>query len=418
MMDENIDNPNRTDVSPFWDRSEPVNAVPVVGDQGLPPKRTFFFKFLIASIVLFVLAGAFAAYQVYSKRNLVSNDKILFAVDSSLFADSGKTKNFQFSVSNQNTSSLLDVSVEMVYERGKSVDGSLDKVRKEFYFGDMSANSILATTTEITFFGEEGDIRNVNLTLSYHVSGSGGTYNKFSDNSVKISAPLVTLDLTGPESVINDNEFILEAKIKNVAQNDFVPSVVSFELPTGFVLKRSASSTSQTRFDLDSLTLGDEKTFQIKGSFKNSLNESRTFRVYVSAKSDQGEGSQYASSRHEVSITPTPVTVDGIIKVESREVKSASVDKPYNLDIRINNNGQNAIDDIVVNITYDKKTSVWSGSSTQELKRILPGTSYTISLNPDQITSKKDYKIEVFGKDKGTFDTAQLYSGVFTVFAY
>ena len=57
-------------------------------------------------------------------------------------------------------------------------------------------------------------MRNINLTMSYKVAGSGGVYNKVSSGSVKISAPLVTIDLTGPSSVINENEFILEAKVK------------------------------------------------------------------------------------------------------------------------------------------------------------------------------------------------------------
>ena len=201
-----------------------------------------------------------------------------------------------------------------------------------------------------------------------------------------------------------------------MAQNDFVPSVINFELPTGFVLKRNASSTNQTHVELDNLTLGDEKTFQIRGNFKNSVGEQRTFRVYVSAKSDQGEGAQYASARHEMSIIDTPVSVDGIIKVESREVRTASIDKPYVLDLKVNNKGNNAIDDITVNVTVDKKTLSWN-SNIEELKRLNPNTFYTITLDPNQTNTKKDYKIEVFGKEKGTFDTVLLYTGVFTVFA-
>jgi hypothetical protein len=410
-------NDNRTDVSPFWDRGQELKDAALAGEVAEAPKRkSLFFKFLVASLVVFVLSGAYAAYQVYSKRNLVSNDKIIFNLDSALFADSGRSKDFQFSVSNQNDLPLLDVKVEVVYERGKSISGSLDTVRQNFSFGDVAAKSLLSTSTPITFFGEEGDMRNINLTMSYKVAGSGGVYNKVSSGSVKISAPLVTIDLTGPSSVINENEFILEAKVKNVAQNDFVPSVINFELPTGFVLKRNASSTNQTHVELDNLTLGDEKTFQIRGNFKNSVGESRTFRVYVSAKSDQGEGAQYASARHEVSIIDTPVSVDGVIKVESREVRTASIDKPYVLDLKVNNKGNNAIDDITVNVTVDKKTLSWN-SNIEELKRLNPNTSYTITLDPNQTNTKKDYKIEVFGKEKGTFDTVLLYTGVFTVFA-
>lgn len=416
-METPINGENRTDISPFWDRTEELNNPPVGGEVSavaVPKRKTLFFKFLLASIVLFILAGVYAAYQVYSKRNQIDADKIVLNIDSALFADSGKTKDFKFSISNQNELPLRNVVVEMSYERGRSVGGSLDGVRIPFNFGELSASSIVATSSPIVMFGEEGDIRNVKLVMSYDVAGSNATYNKTLSQNVNIAAPLVTLEITGPTQIINENEFVLNAKIKNVAQNDFVPSVFTFELPTGFVLKRNASSTSQTRIEIDALALGEEKTFQIKGNFKNSIGTARTFRVYASAKADVGEGAQYASARHEMLIVETPITIEPIIKVEQRAEQYASLGKPYILEIKVLNKGEYAIDDLIINVTADKKLRVYD-NSIPELKRLNPNTSYTIILDPETIASKKDFKIEVYGKEKGSFETVLLYTGTSSV---
>jgi hypothetical protein len=413
-METPINDENRTDISPFWDRTEEINnRGNAVGDEVVPAeikKKSLFLKFLIGSIILFVLAGAYAAYQVYSKRNQVDAEKIILTIDSALFVDSGKIKDFNFSVSNQNELPLRNVKAELTYERGRSVNGSLDTGRAEFYFGDIEASTLLATSSPMIMFGEEGDIRNVKIVMSYDLSGSNATYNKSIAASVKIAAPLVTLEISGPTQIINDNEFVLTAKIKNVAQNEFVPSVFSFELPTGFVIKRVASSTSQTRIDIDALALGEEKTFQIRGNFKDSVGTARTFRIYASAKADIGEGSQYASARHEMVIVDTPIAINPTIKVEQRDEQYASVGKPYTLEINVANKSDYAIDDIVVNLTVDKKVTVYDGN-IPELKRLNPNTSYKIILDPITISSKKDYKIEVYGKEKGSFDTVLLYTG-------
>lgn len=404
---------NRTDISPFWDRTEELNKVPVGGEvQQVEVKRkSLFFKFLIVSLIVFVLAGAFAAYQVYSKRNQVDAEKIVLTIDSALFVDSGKIKDFNFSVSNQNSLPLKNVKAELTYERGRSVNGSIDTARADFNFGDVDASTLLATSSPIIMFGEEGDIRNIKIVMSYELAGSNAVYNKSIAASVKIAAPLVTLEISGPTQIINDNEFVLTAKIKNVAQNEFVPSVFSFELPAGFVLKRVASSTSQTRIEIDTLALGEEKTFQIRGNFKDSVGTARTFRVYASAKADMGEGSQYASARHEMVIIDTPISVVPVIKVEQREEQYASMGKPYTLELGILNKGEYAIDDMIVNLTVDKKVTVYDGNNVPELKRLNPNTSYKIVLDPVTISSKKDYKIEVYGKQKGSFDTVLLYTG-------
>lgn len=408
---------NRTEVSPFWERTEELNnQASMVGGNITPEpkKKSLIFKFLIGSLVLFTLAGAYAGYQVYSKRNQVNSDKIVMSLDSSLFADSGKNKDFQFSISNQNDLPLLGVTVDMVYERGRSVNGSIDTVRKNFVFGDVAASSLIATTTNMMMFGQEGDMRNIKIVMSYQVSGGSASYNKSASDNIKISAPLVTLELSGPSQIINENEFVLTAKIKNVAQNDFVPSIINFELPTGFVLKRNASSTNQTNIDLDALALGEERTFQIKGNFKNSTGESRTFRVYASAKADQGEGSQYASANQEVSIIDTPVTIEGVVRVESRVQKTASLGKPFVYDIKITNKGVNALDDIVVNVTTGGKTLTYD-NKIEELKRINPNSSYTITMEERLISAKVDYKVEVYGKEKGSFDTGLIYTGTLSV---
>lgn len=408
---------NRTDISPFWDRTEELNRVPIPGEQQPVEvkRKSLFFKFLIVSLVVFTLAGAFAAYQVYSKRNQVDAEKIVLTIDSALFVDSGKIKDFNFSVSNQNGLPLKNVKAELTYERGRSVNGSIDTARADFNFGDVDASTLLATSSPIIMFGEEGDIRNIKIVMSYELAGSNAVYNKSIAASVKIAAPLVTLEISGPTQIINDNEFVLTAKIKNVAQNEFVPSIFSFELPTGFVLKRVASSTSQTRIEIDSLALGEEKTFQIKGNFKDSVGTARTFRVYASAKADIGEGSQYASARHEMVIVDTPVSIVPVIKVEEREQQYASMGKPYTLELGVLNKGEYAIDDMIVNLTVDKKLTVYDGNNVPELKRLNPNTSYKIVLDPITISSKKDYKIEVYGKQKGSFDTVLLYTGITSV---
>ena len=85
------------------------------GDSNMPrpkikEKRTFWYKFLIFSIIFFIFAVAVSAFVFYKGGNLISSENVEIVVNGPVSVGAGEEMSYQVSILNRNNVALLGAS--------------------------------------------------------------------------------------------------------------------------------------------------------------------------------------------------------------------------------------------------------------------------------------------------------------------
>ena len=400
-----------------WDHLHDSNSqqsnVNMVGSKNR--KHSFFFKFFLVAVIILICAFLYAGVQYFMKSNSVSGEKINITTNLPDYTDPGSESTTTITITNDNKTPLENVVLRINYKKGINPNGDPDVVYKDFDIGSLIANSATSTDVSLVFFGQEGEVRTFNAELAYKVAGSNAVFAKSYTKNLTINAPLVTLNIDAFDTIIADHEFTVNIRVKNVGQEKFTPSILTIEVPAGFVIKRAASSTpgsGLTEFKLDNLALGAETSFKVTGYFKNALGQTKNFRGYVSAQKDGGTGASFATVQHQMIIVQEPVDVSYKLKVNNQDVNSATNGVPVDVAMIVNNSSENAIDNISVLIKtntgesfkFDEKTN-----QTDGLLRLTPNAKQDIYFTLTKlVTPKTIMSIEIYGKMRGSLDTVLL----------
>lgn len=381
---------------------------PVGGGDGsqeeVKKKKSFFFIFFILAFVVFFIAMIFAIWQWSSSKNAISTTNIAISPTLIEYAPSGEILNQNLSVSNNNAVAIDNVVVAVDYVRGQDYQGNQDRVRNEYRFGTLAPGAYIATTTPFVFFGQEGDTRAVSYEMTYTVAGSNTTFSKAPvKKNVTISAPAVTLTVTGADQIIDNHEYAFTIAVRNVNQENFTPSILTVEVPTGFKIGVTGGMTGAPNvFKIDTLPIGTEKTFAIVGKFENAVNAQRYFRIYLSTQKGNEVGNTFANAEKAVSILPEPVAVT---------LSPLQNTTPLQAEAVVTNNSNAAIDNVVVTMKSSTGEEFTLNSTTHpDLMRLAPNSSARLRFNPTNVTSgSMRYSIKVYGVQRNlSFDTVLL----------
>lgn len=374
-------------------------------------KKSLLFKFLMLSIIAMVLALLYGTFQYFSKNNQVSGDKIGITTDISDYVDGGVVSTSTVYITNKNQIILENVRIKVDYKKGISPTGDSDMIYIEQSVGSVGVASGTSISIPLVFYGQEGDSRNINIEMLYKISGSNAEFSKLLTKTVSIKAPLVTLNIDAANNVIADHEVTLTARLKNVGQDNFTPSVLSIEVPAGFVVKKS-TSTDPTKFRINSLFLGQELSFSVTGYFKNSIGQVKTFRSYVSTQKGDTVGSSFATAQHEISIINEPVQSTYILKVNNQVSANAVNGLPADIELTLANKSDNALDNLTIYIKTNRNEQLMYDENKKDtywLQRVIPGSQNTIFFTLQNLVSPTTtMSVEVYGKMRGSTATVLL----------
>jgi hypothetical protein len=380
-------------------------------------KRSIFFWFFIFGFVLLVCAAGFLAYQNYFSKNKVSTEKITFSTDIANTSESGERKLFNINVGNANNVSIQDVKIKLNYQKGFTRNGTAEVVNADFVLGEMIPNSYLATSTPFFVVGKEGDIRKIKMIMSYKVAGSNAEFTKSFEKDIKIISPSISLKIEGDNNIIDNNQTVFTFKIKNLAIKDFSKSILIVEVPPGMSIKKEDSSENvKTKFDINNLKIGEEKSFSVTGFFKNSLGETKNIRAYMAIKNeDESIGATYADQVFEMNIIQSPINYTYKIKAGNTYAESFKIGKENLLELSLKNMSENNIDEISLFLENEKtKNRInFNKNNIENLQRLMPDTEEKIEVKMDDlIVGENSYKLEIYGKRRGDTKTSLLRNDV------
>lgn len=367
-------------------------------------RKSIFFKIFIGGIVAVLLALLYVGVEYYMGKNTISQDKIVLNLNIDDNVKGGQSGVMNFSILNNNSLPLLDARVTIKIQKGFSKDGVVDQDVKVFDFGNIDSKVYAATTTDYIFNGEEGDKRKVLATFDYAVAGSNSIFKKDISKEVKIISPSFVVSLDGYNDVIENYDYALKAKVKNISYtgNGNESLVLKVNVPPGFIVNRT-TSTDPTTFQIGNMAQGEEKEFWVSGYFVNVLSNSKTFSANLSTSLDNTSKSLITSASKEVNSITSPLSFTSSVKVDSGESKYFVTNRYNVLNLKIKNNSDDYISDMVVLASTTGASIRSSKNDNQNLEKLNPGDEVDVdlALGSNILGSSKTFNIEVFGVRRG-----------------
>ncbi len=313
-------------VSDHWEEEAP--KVEETEDQmyAKASKVRSLLKYVLFFSFLFFVGSAFFAYYVfYGQNNIVSLDKIDLTFAGSNFSAGGEPYSFQVIVGNRNQVPLEDATLLIEYQKGNGLSGEAGVGRVEKKLGNINGNISVNEVEQITLFGKEGDVRNIDAVLSYQVKGSNATYQKKIQNRVELQSPAITFTVTNLKEIADGQTLALTVKVSGRASEGAKRVLVKVDYPTGFEFKSSDKDpiSGNNVWDLGDVKQGDDRQIQIKGIMHGQDTEQRVFHIYA------GTANSNTSSALDILYNETFATVN---------VTKAFVDTVLTIDGSTNNN--------------------------------------------------------------------------------
>ncbi|HEY4505717.1 MAG TPA: hypothetical protein VJG67_03430 [Candidatus Paceibacterota bacterium] len=273
----------------------PVNWGTVPDFDKLTPEMTkkdnsFFNKFLLGSVVFFVVALAIASFIFFGGLNMISSDNLDVKIVAPSSISSGEELLLVLSVINGNRTDLEDVTLYIGYPTGAQAVGGGNKTLGEqsVKLGTIVSGGSTDYSIRSILSGEKDAINSFDFRLEYKIKGSNAVFSKEKTYDVIINSSPILLNTSYPKEVNSGESMTLNIKIVSNSGIVIKDSMIKVEYPYGFTYgssnikplnTSSASTTSSLIWNMGDLKNGDKKTLSITGILVGQNLEDRSFRV-------------------------------------------------------------------------------------------------------------------------------------------
>ncbi len=277
--------------------------------------------------------------------------------------------------------------------------------------GDMTKREyqVMITGDPYQTYSFEGHV-----SYRYESSSLSSRFEKDASGSIVAKNPVLTLDMTSPESVINGQDFEIHVRYKN--ETDAILSNVRIEmqLPQGFSLNNSDPKLDGNKLQIPQLAGGEEGTLILSGFMVDSSNGSAQIgaQAFMSVSNNDY---QVSSKQNEISVAPSPLDVE-ITSDQQDNVTAPG--KQIQMNMRITNNADVPLAGVTASAKFigslfdlatvsgngslrdADRTYTWTAAQADALRTIEPGQSvilpFSIKTKSGYI-SQKDTALQVLG---------------------
>lgn len=323
-----------------------------------PVRRSFFKKFFVGSIILFVVSLVFAGFMFLRGGGNVSLDNIDIAILGNAFASGGEELPMQVEITNRNSAPLELADLVIEYPRGQ--EGS-DMVTVRKSLGTIGAGRSVHENLKLTLFGEQGSTKNIRARLEYRLSKSNAVFVKEKQYAVSISSAPLALLVDGPTTTVSGQNITLDIRSILNSKQPAKKIRVMIEYPIGFKFASAdpMPSVGNTIWDLGDFLPGMEKKITLKGSLFGQDGEERSFHIY-SGEGDAKDLSKvaviYNSYLQTLAIKRPFIEANLLVNGQDKDTYTAAGGKEVSAVIDWSNNLPVALGDVEI-------TAKFSGSA-------------------------------------------------------
>lgn len=373
----------------------------ITADTMVKRNNSFFNKFLIGSVLFFIVSIAIAMFIFLGGINMISSNNLSVEVVAPTSISSGEELSIGLKILNENRADLEETKLFIDYPEGSQSLTEEEKPisHEEINLGTVGKGDKTEYTVRTILFGKKDDIKIFNFRIEYKVKGSNAVFSKEKTYEIIIGSSPLLLEVKYPKE-INSNQDI--EILVDITSNSSVPlkdTLVKIDYPYGYKYKSSSIKPVRDNsvWSIGDLKNGDKKTLSLIGTLVGQNLEDRTFRISSGTKSGSTFDFDTTLASTDITLgirksffdltlnsTPNPIKLDQSTSV-SIKWQNTLPDKVFDSRIEAVITG-NAIDKnkvIVINDGFYRSiddTVMWDKNTTKPLVEMAPGESGEVSV--------------------------------------
>ncbi|MDO8482741.1 MAG: hypothetical protein Q7S86_02900, partial [bacterium] len=368
---------------------------------------SFLKKLFITSVAFFLVSAAVAAYTFFGGGNVISSKNVDIGIIGPVSVAGGEILQLEIRVTNQNNADLETADLIIDYPDGTRLaeDMTVSLRRYREALGTIVKGGSAIKKIQAVLFGQEGDVKDLKISVEYRVKGSNAIFPKEKKYSVAISSAPVTMTIQSVKEINANQEAEFIVDVVSNATSVIQKLALSAEYPFGFVFKGAtpAPSWSNSFWQFGDLKPGVKRTVKVRGTIAGQDNEDRVFRFSIGTESptnDNSIGTNFLTTTQKIAIRKPFIGAALAFNGDTGDVYVAKPGKNIRADLVLQNNISVKITDIKVSIkitgpvfdpssvelsngfyrSYDK-TILWDQTLKPDLAVFNPDDDMTLSFS-------------------------------------
>ncbi|TSC70501.1 MAG: Uncharacterized protein CEO12_336 [Parcubacteria group bacterium Gr01-1014_46] len=277
--------PHESDVPTDWGDKPDFAISP---DVVMKKNNSFFNRFLLGSLVFFIISIGIASFIFLDGINMISSNNLTVEVVAPTSVSSGEELSVGLTIVNGNRTDLEDVSLFVTYPDGAYSVTEEDRpiVHDEVKLGIIQKGDRMEYVVRTILFGEKDTVKSFNFRIEYKVKGSNATFSKEKVYDVIMGSSPILLEVKYPKEVNSNQEITISLDITSNSSVPIKDTLVKVEYPYGFTYKSSNIKPVRDNsvWSIGDLKNGDKKTIDIVGTLLGQNLEDRSFRISAGTK--------------------------------------------------------------------------------------------------------------------------------------
>lgn len=388
-------------------------AAPLARDFPMPMKRRHKFRLvtLVGGALFFIIAAILASTYLFFGKNNISGSNITLEARGPFATGGGEVFDFTVSVTNQNNVPIDNAALILEYPNGTktATEPQKDLPRERRTIDRIGAGEVLNIPLSAVIYGEEGEEREIRVTIEYRVEGSNATFYRDAEPlHFKITSSPVAINVDALHKITSGQEMEFTISVVSNSPTELRDLVVQADYPFGFDFSEAdpQPASGENVWRIASLGPEQKKTIKVKGIVTGKNEEKRIFAFKAGAANEHDPyklASVLATENHELTMEQAFVDLGMSINGKSSDTVVISSRDPALFDITFRNTLGDTIYDAKIEVTLDgnalnehsvavnngfydssKNTITWDAISVSNLREIAPGQSsnVTFSLTP------------------------------------
>ncbi|MBI4135549.1 hypothetical protein HY477_02335 [Candidatus Uhrbacteria bacterium] len=271
-----------------------------------------------------------------------------------------------------------------------------DTKRLEWNFGTLPAKSSGKITFIAIPFGIQDDKLEMQALISFKPANFNAEFQTFKNYTLTIADTGIEATLTGPAETTPGEELDFVAKLRNVTDQDLENLEVSLENPGSLSIEKPNPETyAEGLWKIGKLAAGEEQEFKFTALILSSAegNQPLTFKVELNRDEKLYPLGQVTRN---LTIKNNALGVDLLVN-DTPHLKWARLGDELKITTKLNNRGENKLENITVKITATGELLNWNsaqvteGNLAEDNSALFPKEG-VVSLNPGQTL---DYSFQV-----------------------
>lgn len=269
---------------------------PIV-EREIPDRKnkSFSFKFLIGSIIFFVIALLAVIFNFFFGGNLVSGDNIEISVKAPISVAGGETFSFEIEIKNKNNVSLLGSDLGITFPSGaRDINNTaLPAKRAQEFLGEIRPGETVNKKMSALIFGGENEKKDLVITLEYKVTGSNSVFKKVKNLSIIIGSAPVSILVTHPSEINTNQSIDFTVEVISNSTSVIKNLLLKADYPFGFIFSKSSPQTfsDNNLWLIGDLEPGAKRVIKISGNLSGQEGEERGFTFSIGSQSNTDDRS-------------------------------------------------------------------------------------------------------------------------------